>query len=97
MGNLIAATRSTRDVIEVWDTATGERVATLSGHTGAVRTAAFSQDGSRLATTGNDGTVRIWDPRTGEQMLVLRGHIAAGSSVAFSPDGSQLLSRAAKA
>lgn len=48
-------------------------MATLSGHTGAVRTAPFSQDGSRLATTGNDGTIRTWDPRTGEQMLVLRG------------------------
>jgi WD40 repeat protein/DNA-binding SARP family transcriptional activator len=96
VGDLIAATRSTQDVIEVWDAATGERVATLSGHTGAVRTAAFSPDGSRLASTGNDGTVRIWDPRTGEQMLVLRGHIAAVSSVAFSPDGSQLVSAGAE-
>ncbi|MGH9234333.1 MAG: WD40 repeat domain-containing protein, partial [Acidimicrobiales bacterium] len=92
VGNLIAVTRSTADVIEVWDAATAQRVATLSGHTGAVRAAAFSPDGSRLASTGDDGTVRLWDPGTGEQMLVLRGHIAAVSSVAFSPDGSQLVS-----
>lgn len=71
---------------------TGQRVAALTRHTGAVTDLAFSANGSRLATGSADGTVRVWDPHTGEQLLVLRGHSAAVSSVSFSPDGSRLAS-----
>jgi WD40 repeat protein/DNA-binding SARP family transcriptional activator len=97
-GHLIATT--TRQVagsywgetVDVWDPATGRRVATLAGNTGGVLGLAFSADGSRLATSSQDNTVRIWDPSSGEQLLVLRGHYASAFSVAFSPDGSRLAS-----
>lgn len=79
-------------IAEVWDWATGEHSRTLSGHSGSVIQAAFSPDGSRLATAGRDGTVRTWDPYTGDQQLVLRGHDGRVTSVAFSPDGRQLAS-----
>ena len=58
-------------VAEVWDFASGEHVRSLAGHSGSVVTAAFSADGSRLASGGADGSVRIWDVSTGEQELVL--------------------------
>jgi WD40 repeat protein len=57
-----------------------------------VEAVAFSADGTRLASAGDDGTVRLWDPTSGEQLLVLRGHAGLVSSVAFSPDGSRLAS-----
>jgi WD40 repeat protein len=79
-------------VAEVWDWATGQHLRTLAGHTGSVTDAAFSPDGSRLATASRDGTVRLWDPDTGKQQLVLRGHVGEVSAVAFSPDGSRLVS-----
>ena len=93
-GALIATmTRPAGDgVAEIWDAATGHKIATLAGHTGAVEAVAFSTDGTRLASAGADGTVRLWDPRSGEQQLVLRGHAGLVSSVAFSPDGSRLAS-----
>ena len=78
--------------VETWDPATGRRVATLAGNTGAVLDLAFSADGTRLAVSGQDGIVGIWDPTSGEQRLVLRGHYAGVFSVAFSPDGSRLAS-----
>lgn len=47
--------------IQVWDTETGALAATLSGHTDAVNSLAFSPDGSRLASISFDGTLRVWE------------------------------------
>ncbi|MCC6998573.1 MAG: protein kinase [Deltaproteobacteria bacterium] len=45
--------------------ATG-KCAALAGHQSSVQRAAFSPDGSRLATTSYDGEVRVWDAHSGE-------------------------------
>ncbi len=63
--------------LKLWDTVTGQPVATLAGHTGAVYDVAFSADGTRLATAGADGTIRLWDPTSGAHVLTLDGHIGA--------------------
>ncbi len=45
----------------VYDTATGRTLATLRGHTYAVKHSAFRPDGKRLLTCSADMTVRTWD------------------------------------
>jgi WD40 repeat protein/class 3 adenylate cyclase len=50
----------------------------------------MSPDGSRFATTGQDGTATVWDTDTGERLLTLRGHDGAVNGIAFSPDGRTL-------
>ncbi|HEY3033682.1 MAG TPA: hypothetical protein VGJ54_03365, partial [Streptosporangiaceae bacterium] len=59
-------------------------------HNGWVYAVAFSPDGTRLATGGNDSTAWVWDAVTGAQLIELR-HNGWVSAVAFSPDGTRLV------
>jgi WD40 repeat protein len=56
-------------VIELWDSATGERLATMRGHSGYVISLAFSPDGKNVASAGVDGTLKVWNT-TGERSAV---------------------------
>ena len=40
-------------------------VLSFTGHDGDINDVAFSADGSRLASTGDDGTLKVWDASTG--------------------------------
>jgi eukaryotic-like serine/threonine-protein kinase len=73
----------------IWDTATG---APLSGplcHQGAVHYAAFSRDGRRLLTLGEERTARVWDALTGEALTPPLPHARAGQHALFSADGNR--------
>jgi RNA polymerase sigma factor (sigma-70 family) len=82
-----------RDVIHVWDLATG-----TEKHTLAARPKSWhfhlqmSPDGKRLfASSADDGAgdeVTVWDVETGQASGRLRG--ACGRAVAVSPDGTRL-------
>jgi WD40 repeat protein len=64
---------------------------TLTGHSGPVRSVAFSRDGSRIVTSSSDRTARIWDAATAKEIAVLRGHDGTVRSAAFSPDRSRIV------
>ena len=65
-----------------------ERWLRFPASSGAVGDIAYSPDGTRIATAGEDGTARLFDAATGEQQLVLRGHAYLVTGIAFSPDGN---------
>ncbi len=74
----------------VWDAATGRKLYTLKGHSGAIHGLAFSPDSRRLATVAGS-EVTIWDSATAHELQTLK--LPRGSSglcVAFSPDGTRL-------
>jgi hypothetical protein len=48
------------NTVIVRDAATGSILATLRGHTGEIRSIAFSSNGQKMATGSADGTARTW-------------------------------------
>jgi parallel beta-helix repeat protein len=78
--------------IKLWDVASGSLVRTLTGHTGVVRSVAFSPDGRLLASGSYDDTIKLWEVASGREVRTLTGHTADVESVAFSPDGRLLAS-----
>ncbi len=72
--------------------ATGNLVATLTGHGDAVLDVSFSPDGSRIASGSRDYTVKVWDVATGNVVASVAGRVGYVNSVAFSPDGSRIAS-----
>jgi WD40 repeat protein/serine/threonine protein kinase len=75
--------------VKVWEVATGRELHTLQGHSGVVKSVAFSPGGIRLASGSRDGTVKVWDASSGQMLRSLSGWAL---SVAFSPDGTRLAS-----
>lgn len=82
-------------LVDIRDADTGASLHRFRGHDDDVNHVAFSEDGSMLATTGDDGTLRLWDPDTEEELAVVHGRGVRGTvtnesvwSPAISPDGA---------
>ncbi|CAE7114213.1 unnamed protein product [Rhizoctonia solani] len=65
----------------------------LKGHTGGVRSLAFTPDGTRVISGSFDKTIRVWDiERETTIDAPLEGHTGWVRSISLSPDGSRLVS-----
>jgi WD40 repeat protein len=53
---------------------------------------AYSPDGKRVATCGEDMIVHVWDAITGAELATFSGHKSAVWGIAFSPNGKHLAS-----
>ncbi len=59
-GSFIAGADSLGGIV-VWDAKTGKQLLALGVQGGRVSSLAFSSDGARLGSSGEDGTAKIWD------------------------------------
>src|SRR4051812_8858222 len=94
-GVFVTEGRDGSGVIDIRNASTGTRVRAFRGHAGDITGVAFTPDGSRLATTGDDGLLKVWDPETKALLASLKEPaVKAGPPVydafgpAFSADGS---------
>jgi WD40 repeat protein/DNA-binding SARP family transcriptional activator/class 3 adenylate cyclase len=86
-GVFVTAGSENSGTIDIRDGETGESVLSFQGHDGDVNDVAFSPDGSRLASTGDDGKLKVWDPSTGRLLSSLSGDGGAWGP-SFGADGS---------
>jgi WD40 repeat protein len=87
--------------LELWDTASGQKLRTLGRHSGGtVSSVVFSPDGRQLVSANwpgdvtSDGrplSIKMWDVESGKVLRALS--CFAPGSLTFSPDGRRLASR----
>lgn len=70
----------------------GTLLRTYQGHTGPVRTLAWSPDGKQVASGGDDGTVQVWDTNNGKTISVYHGHAQWVHAVSWSFDSKYVIS-----
>jgi hypothetical protein len=87
-GQFIALAKSSG--IDLLDAATGQVIATYTGHLGTVNAVAFSPDNTLLASVSEDGTLRLWNTQTDTGVAVIEVGEKGAQDVAFAPGGDLL-------
>lgn len=64
----------------------------IPGHSEAILSTAFNNDGSRLASGSGDTTVRFWDTKTQTPQFCSKGHKNWVLCISWSPNGQKLAS-----
>lgn len=88
----LLACGSEDSTIKLWNTLTGELIATFTGHFSIVGSLAFSPDGNTLASGGTEGTIRFWDIKKRKPLHKrITGHMWMRTASILN-DGSKLAS-----
>ncbi len=77
-----------REAVRLYDLASGELKALLQGQDSVTNSLAFSPDGGRLISGGDEDAV-LWDVEKAKLLSRLKGQRGYISSVGFTPDGAR--------
>ncbi len=88
----LLATGANNGILKLWDTASGQLLATRKAHVGEILSLAFSPDGQLLATASyTDPAVKVWKPDSSLRLLWTKNTAGVGvDCVCFSPNGKTL-------
>lgn len=75
-------------IVQLWDTASGQVIKSIAGHSDEVISLAFSPDSLHLASGSVDETIVVWDTASGTQVMPFIGLVDDSEGLAFSPDGA---------
>jgi WD40 repeat protein len=76
--------------ILLWDSATGQLMHTLEGHTNFVNDCTVSPDSQLIASASNDGTIRLWNSVSGQHLNTKEVYRMV-EACAFTPDGQTIV------
>ncbi len=91
-GTLLATGDATARLY-LWDVKTGKKVREFPrdhGHTKGIIAVAFSPDGQKIATVGNDDVIKVWKTAGGNPIGTILGKGANLYGIAFTSSGSIL-------
>jgi WD40 repeat protein len=83
--------------IDVYNAETHRPFISLTGHVAtategrAVARFAFNDDGSQLASVGDNGTIKLWDMRGGQEIAQLDSQFVCPDQLGYSADGKRML------
>lgn len=85
------ATSSEDGTVNIWESATGQRLNTITVGNGAVQAIAWNSH-NVLASGCNDFAVKLWHPMTGECLQTLEGHQNTVNTLSWNAAGDCLAS-----
>ena len=90
--SMITGSHAGHDNVNVWELETGLSKLSFQAPPSVLSAVAFSPDGKRLVTGGDEGALNLWDAATGRETLALKAGDAGITALAFSGDGQRLFS-----
>ena len=103
-GHILATQSNSRNAADLWNTHTGDRIATLKVsknwidklsawfHNSSIYALAFTHDGKTLAVGTQDKHIQLWNVEDHQHIGSLEGHKHVVCELAFSPDRKTLAS-----
>ena len=78
--------------VRIFDTASGEQLRRLEGHTSHALGLAWKRDGQILASAGADNSVKIWNGETGDQLRTIATFNRPVTALSFVGETDQIVS-----
>jgi WD40 repeat protein len=83
---------SQRQVLDSQRPQEGDAILIYTGHTRPVKAVAWSPNGERIASAGDEQTVQVWDASTGDHVSIYHGHTTNINALAWSSKSQRIAS-----